>query len=350
MLDRWRERHQHPGVSRIARRGLGILSAALALLGVISGSAALGSADIGRIGASVRIVSVTPQVAQGGVVTVIASVSAARASCGLSLRPPMGRALPVSPRKRTSRGRLKWLVRMRADAAAGRWTLTVTCPGTGRATAHFTVAPKVVPAQITVEKSGFSQQSTGGQGTEIAYGLILINQSTTTDARDVTVNVKFLDSRGRSVTTWTSTVAVIPAATRFYLAGKAFSDNPLAVASMQVSLTVDATPPKSVVLPPVTNVATSPSGLGTSDVTGELTNPYPKPIPKVATIYAVILDDHGNIIGGGYEQTRAQVQPGATVDFHLTYFDLFPTPAGAAAQVSVDPCGGISFDCAALAP
>jgi hypothetical protein len=100
----------------------------------------------------------------------------------------------------------------------------------------------------------------------------------------------------------------------------------------------------------VTNLATFPSGLGTIDVTGQLTNPYPKPLPKVARIYAVVLDDHGNIVGGGYQQTRAQVQPGSTVDFHLTYFDLFPTPVGASAQVSVDPCGGISFDCAVLAP
>jgi hypothetical protein len=197
---------------------------------------------------------------------------------------------------------------------------------------------------------GRAQPFACGQGTEIAYGLILINQSTTTDARDVTVNLYFLDSLGRSVTTWTSTVAVIPAATRFYLAGKAFSDNSLGVASMQVSSTVDASTPKSVVLPPVTNVATSPNGLGTIDVNGQLTNPYARPLPQVATIYAVILDDHGNIIGGGYQQTGAQVQPGSTVDFHLTYFELFPTPAGASARVSVDPCGGISFDCAVLRP
>jgi hypothetical protein len=295
-------------------------------------------------------VSAPRQVEQGGAFAVIASVSAVRANCGLSLRPPVGRALPVLPRKRASRGRVRWLVRMSADAAAGQWTLTVACRGTGRASARFTVAPKVVPAQIAVEKSGFSQQSTGGQGIEIAYGLVLVNQSTSTDARDVTATVSFLDSLGRSVTTWTSTVAVIPAATRFYLAGKAFSDLSRTAASMQVTTTVDTTTPKSVVLPQVTNVAPSPNGLGTIDVSGQLTNPYPTPLPRTATIYAVVFDDHGNVIGGGYQPALAQVQPGTTVDFRLTYFDLFPTPAGASAQVSVDPCGGVSFDCAVIAP
>ena len=333
-----------------SRRYVRALSAAIALIAAVSASAALAAAEVGSAGASVRIVSVTPRVSQGGTVAVIASVSLARASCGLSLRPPTGRAVPVSPRKRASRGRVQWRAQIGASAAVGRWTLTIICRGAGRATAHVTVVQTVVPAQITVEKAGFSQQSNGAPGSEIAYGLILINQSTTTDARDVTVNVNFLDSVGRLVTPWTSTVAVIPAATRFYLAGKAFSDNSLTAASMQESTTIDSNTPRSVALPPVTNVATAPNGLGTIDVNGQLTNPYAKPLPQVATVYVVIFDDHGNIIGGGYQQTRTQVQPGATVDFHLTYFDLFPTPAGTSAQVSIDPCGGISFDCAILAP
>lgn len=328
----------------------GILCAAVALLGQVSAAAALGSADTGRVGTMVRIVSVTPRVAQGGVVTVIASVTTSRSSCGLNLRPPIGQALPVSPRKRASRNRVRWHISIGSDAAPGRWTLTVTCRGAGRATTHFTVTPTIAPAQITVEKSGFTQQSNGAPGSEIAYGLILINQSTTSDARDVTVNLNFLDQRGGSVTTWTATVSIIPAATRFYLAGKAFSDNSFTATNMQVSTTIDTTTPKSVALPPVTNVATAPNGLGSIDVNGQLTNPYAKPLPQVATVYVVIFDDHGSIIGGGNQQTRTRVQPGATVDFHLTYFDLFPTPAGASAQVSVDPCGGISFDCAAFTP
>ena len=256
----------------------------------------------------------------------------------------------MPPLKRASRGRVQWLTHLRADAAVGRWTLSVICRGAGRATAHFTVVPKLVPAQITVEKAGFSQQSTGGPGTEIAYGLILINQSTTTDARDVTVNTNFLDATGQSVTTWTSTVSVIPAATRFYLAGKAFSTNSLNATNMQVTSTTDSTTPKSVTLPPATNVAILPNGFGTTDINGQLTNPYPKPLPQVATVYAVVLDGTGTIIGGGYQQTRTRVQPGTTLDFHLTYFDLFPTPAGTSTQISIDPCGGISFDCAVLTP
>jgi hypothetical protein len=294
---------------------------------------------------SIRLLSVTPRVAQGGVVTASAIVSPVPAACSLAMRPPSGRS-PASTHRRARHRRVRWRVRIPQDAAPGRWTLTLACGKAGRARARFTVVQAIAPAPVVVEKAGFSEDTAGG-GASISYGIVLINESTSADAWDVSLNVRFVDASGRALATLNPNISVIPAASRFFKAGHLFSDSPLAIASMLVRVSVHSSKPKEAVLPSVRNVAVvSAASLGL-EVTGIVSNPYPKPLSSGrATIYAVVFDANGSVVGGGEQAALEQVQPAASLDFRL---HVFPPSVGSSAQVSVDPCGGVTAGCAVLA-
>ncbi len=292
-----------------------------------------------------RITFVTPLVTQGGIATVRASVTAPNTqggtSCGLAIAPPGGPVLRLPLRRALGLTRLEWLVRIPPDAAPGRWSLVVACTGLGRARAVLQVGRKLVPAQVVVTKSGFTQMALS-TGNAITYGLVLANTSPDEDALGVDVRVSFADTQGRSVASDSTTITGTPAGGTFYLSGEVFPNVSLTVASLQPTVSVRASKPKRLVLPPVSGTQLSATGgfFNELTVTGNLTNPYAKPMPESATIYAVVFDGQGNVLGGGSEQTLAQVQPGATVSFQLSSLRLFLVPADRAAsvQVSVDPC------------
>ena len=119
---------------------------------------------------------------------------------------------------------------------------------------------------------------------------------------------------------------------------------------MQVNVAVDAIKSKRIVLRSVTNVVAIPNVFGTVDVTGTLTNPYAKALAGSTAISAVVFVSQGNVIGGGNKRTLAEIQAGASVGFRLSYFDLFPTPAGTSTHISINPCGGFTLGCSVLSP
>jgi len=237
-------------------------------------------------------------------------------------------------------------VRIPRTAAPGRWTLLLACGRAGKARASFTVAQAIAPASVVVEKAGFSEDTAGG-GTSISYGIVLSNRSTTADAWDVGLNVRFVDAGGRALATLNPNISVIPAASRFFKAGHLFSDSSLAVATVLVRVSVRSSKPKGAVLPSVRNVAVASVPSSGLDVTGTVSNPYSKALPSGrATIYAVLFDANDSVVGGGEQATLEQVQPAASLDFRL---HVFPPSVGTSAQVSVDPCGGVTPGCAVLA-
>jgi hypothetical protein len=208
--------------------------------------------------------------------------------------------------------------------------------GGGIATGFFKVgAAPVVPAQITVVKSGFSTELFGAQ-TFLHCGVQLLNTSTVSDARNLVVTVTFADTQGRSLTSDDIDLTVIPAGQTFYASCLTISNVTLSVGSVQVSVKVGKSVPKKAELPGVSALALTPDPFGdTQTLTGSITSPYAKAMPQDARIYAVYYDANGNIVGGDSESTGASVQPGATVGFSLPYIST----TIASAQVSVDPCG-----------
>jgi hypothetical protein len=218
----------------------------------------------------------------------------------------------------------------------------VFCGTSVRASAAFVVGSKLAPAQVILVKSDFTQDVSGA-GNVIEYGLALLNRSLATDAIEVGFTVEFLDTQGRSVTSDSSSVTAIPAGGTFYVSGDALSNVSLTVASMQVAIRVEKSQPKRLTLPSAHARLTIDPEFGPM-VSGTLTNPYSQPLPSDATIYVTFLDSAGTFLGGASEQTSAEVQPGATVNFEpLTDAGIADQDwaRAASAEVSVDPCGSI---------
>jgi hypothetical protein len=96
-------------------------------------------------GASVRILSVTRTVAPGGIGVVRLAVSHRSSYCRGKVTGPQT-SFPLRGRG-TRTGRVQWRFRLAADAAPGRWRVSVTCARAGSAAAGFNVpAPPERPS------------------------------------------------------------------------------------------------------------------------------------------------------------------------------------------------------------
>jgi hypothetical protein len=195
---------------------------------------------------------------------------------------------------------------------------------------------------VAVVKAGYTQDLSQPPGTFIVYGLVLANRSASRDAIDVRVDVAFRDALRRSVGTDSVSLTGIPAGQTFYVAGYVDSNVSLRATAIIPRVTVGSFRPKRLRLPTTSNVRmTKDEYFDELDVAGTLRNPFRKALPEDATVYAVVFDRLGRVIGGGSQRTLASVQPHASVQFDLTGIELDAIPAHKAASVrlSVDPCG-----------
>jgi hypothetical protein len=119
----------------------------------------------------------------------------------------------------------------------------------------------VVPAQISVVRSGFSTETFGTQ-TFLRCGLQLQNTSQVSDARDLTVTVTFVDTQGRSLTTDDINLTVIPAGQTFYASCITIANVTLSVASVQVAFKVGKSVAKHAELPTVSGLKLTPDAFG----------------------------------------------------------------------------------------
>src|SRR4051812_32973830 len=148
---------------------------------------------------------------------------------GIGRRGRAGRAAvaPVVRPRPPSGGRLP------RTAAPGRWTIAVTCGSAGSASGSFDVTRRITqPAAVTVavEQAGFAVG-----GTQLGYGVVLRDTSSTRDAVGVTVTVNVVDAANRVLRTDTSRISGIPAGETYYFGGDVFLDAGAAPASLQVT-------------------------------------------------------------------------------------------------------------------
>jgi hypothetical protein len=234
------------------------------------------------------------------------------------------------------------LVRRRVLAIAFSLTLLglVSSGGSGRAATDRTVKVDVITSGVVPEGEG----SGSGDYRYAVYGLVLRNRSLSRDALDVTVEVEAVDGRGRSLTDDYAAVTLIPAGSSFVISGALIWRGSLAIADIDTEVRVGQTASRRRRLPRVKHVSMTSSG----GVVGSFTNPYKKPLPESATIYGVVLDGRGRIVGAGYDVTDAVTRPGAGAEFdiHKTSTTV-QLDAATSAKVSVDPCGYLAFtsDC-----
>lgn len=210
---------------------------------------------------------------------------------------------------------------------------TLTGSIISRGCGAFSVS-KVNDASVAVVADGYSQLKSAS-GTVIDFGVELRNNSLTMDGLNIVVTTSFVDKYGRSVVTDSHNLTAIPAGGTFYYAGFAESNISLIVARMDVVLKTSATRKKGIVVPPVSEVRTTPGGFGEESITGQVTNPYNSPIPSDATIYAVFFNALGKIVGGAFEFSGATLEPKAAVSFNLSEY---PPTEVVRARISVDPC------------
>jgi hypothetical protein len=213
-------------------------------------------------------------------------------------------------------------------------------------------APRVV-----VTASGYTQDLSDPPHNDIAYGLALANRSTTENAVNVQIDVSLRDSKHRTVGSDSQTVSVIPAGGTFYVAGYVEANVSLRVTSLVPVIHVGSSTHGRIALPPTSRITFSKGsnpGGPFVNVRGSLRNPYAWALSSDATIYTVLFDRHGRIVGGGSINPGVAVQAHATVSFALDEFDIFPAPMSATyARLSVDPCapGDAAFgDCQAVSP
>lgn len=209
----------------------------------------------------------------------------------------------------------------------------------GAGLAPMVVARGRAAALVVVEAMGFTQERSSGGITHVAYGLELVNRSYDLDALDVSVVVRFLGARGRSLASDSISLTGVSASTTFYVGGRTQVVG--RVARLLTTVTVRTRREMRLFLPVAANVRLRSDRVGRLRVTGTLTNAYTKTLSGAATVYAVVFDGKGVVTGGGAEMitsaTGGGVAPGQTVAFEVT--GLSPTPSRRAvfAGVSIDP-------------
>jgi hypothetical protein len=250
----------------------------------------------------------------------------------------------VLPGKRATAGHVGWRFRLPRRAKLGRWTARVACDRSSGASRRFTVIFPLPAPMIIVGGVGFTQDKDSGCTT---YGLDLSNRSAVVDAVDVTVTEGFQDDGGRSVATDSQDLGGIPAGGTFYIGGETCSNVSLTIARFEIGVKVRRTQPKRYVMSPVSGLYVTGGTYYIDGVGGQLTNPYSTPIPDTATIYVVLHDLSGHIIGGSADRTGAAVAPHKTVGFTIgapvALGSLAPAQIGRI-QASVDPCDSLQLD------
>jgi hypothetical protein len=193
----------------------------------------------------------------------------------------------------------------------------------------------VIPANVVVEKSGIAARLSSIGSWFGGFGIVLRNVSPDEDALDVQVTVNILDAGGRIVKTEVEYFIAIPAGMTYYAGGETIYEG-AQPARLEVRTSVRERQKKSIpALPTVQNVRVTEGFLG-AELAGEVVNPYTRPLSDLARITFACFDAAGNVIGGGYTFSDADVPPGSRIGFD-TFIEGLSAAQIASVQVSVEP-------------
>jgi hypothetical protein len=286
-------------------------------------------------------VSFAPQHAlQGKDSRIAVTVSPAGVACTLQLRYHDGSYQHGLKRVVARGGRAAWRWTVPTTVQAGQATATVRCGRAGTLTRRLVVVGRLVAPKIIVSKTGFSTKVVGS-GTQLSYGLILHNTSSTRDATRVSVQTNFVLADDHLLGTDTHSVALIRAGTDYYYGASVSFPGPAPVARLEVVLQTSGFAPHQAHMPTLANIhlvpgAYNPSWLGI--VEGELQNTDPSLSLQSASLSAVVFDSAGNILGGGSGGVYGSLPPGAREFLKFDGgVDVIPTDQAASVQVSVTP-------------
>lgn len=309
-------------------------AAAVALAATASAGAALDR------GGSVGFASVPGHAVQGKHATLVANVKPRTASCRLAIRYAGGTQQSGLPVKRAVRGKVSWRWLVPETVAVGAARATVTCARAGSAGRTFAVGGKAVAARVVVAKQGWSVRirSTAAM---VSYGLVLRNESPSKDALNVSVLVNFVTADNVLIGSQTTRVSAIPAGGTHMLGNSLAFVGSAPIARLEPVITVAASQPKALHIPPVADVRVLPAPFDpgwTGSVEGQLLNDHDSKVLGGTVLSAVVFDHDGNVVGGGSGSSGIPLPPGERVFWKIqSGINAIPVDKAASAQISMEP-------------
>jgi hypothetical protein len=259
--------------------------------------------------------------------------------CALAVRYADGKrqaGLPVLPAFTTA----SWTWQVPDTTAAGIARVTVSCGRLGRATRTMLIVGSLIPPKIEVVSSGFSIR-TRPIGTNVSWGLVLKNTSPNADALKVYLLLNFVLADNRALGTQTTDIDTIGAGSLFYVGGELTFPEAAPIVRLEPVIQVGAHQRKLAFFPTISTIVVErdlfdPGWVGA--VSGQLVNDDPPWIFDHATVYAVVFDAAGNILGGGSGFAFGRLPPGTRQVFKASSgFDPIPLDKAAYALVSTEP-------------
>jgi hypothetical protein len=304
---------------------------------------ALATAAQGALGSQppLRFASAPARPAQGGHVDMTVAVRPASARCALAVRYANGAHQAGLASTQAVAGRATWSWDVPIGAAVGRAQVVAHCAGAGTRKHILLVVGAQTPVRVDVLKQGFSIRVRSYGGSDVSYGVILQNRSTTEDALNVSVLVNMVMTNSKLSGSASTTVQAIAAGATYALGGNLSYEGAAPVERLEVVVTVGKRQPHKLHLPPIANIYLEPSTydagwLGAVD--GELINDDPHLVLQSAQLSAVVLDSGGNVIGGAVGYGFGPLPPSARVLVKLTAaVSAIPVLKAASAIVSVIP-------------
>lgn len=287
----------------------------------------------------VGVLSAPHRVVQGNSVTLRLAVRPAGSRCTVTVRYADGSRQKGLGSRVATNGRVTFEWHVSRFTRAGEATVSVSCGRAGVLRRSLMVIGSVIPVKINVAKTGFSTRPMRSGGTRVSWGVLLENASKTDNAVRVQVLVNFVMADNRLIGTQTARIGEIRAGMTQAVGGELHFPAYAPIVRLEVTVQVQERAPATRHAPAVGSVRLLPDLYDpefVGSVEGELANDDRRTL-EYATLYAVILDADGNIIGGASGRASASLPSGAREFFKLTSMGIVPVARAASAIVSVEP-------------
>ena len=248
--------------------------------------------------------------------------------------------------QRPHNGHVVWVATVASSAPLGQSQYMAYCDkrfiggGTFVVVAQKSSATDTTP-RVVVDKQGFSQKNQSwGTGSDLSYGLILHNLSTTEDAENVYVIVNMVAADGELLGSKSTTIKLVPASGTYAYGDSMGLRTQAQVASLELTVRVTSHEPKKAhSMPDLANVRIIPGTDGfVSEVDGELVNDTTPQTLGMTGISVVFLDASGVPCGGGTGMSGATVPFGSRFVFNAAMgMNSIPLDRASSVVISLDP-------------
>ena len=317
------------------------LAALGALLSLAVAAPAAARTDRTGRAEGVRVSFASQRVVQGNDASISVVVSPAGVRCALAVRYANGARQKGLQAQTATNGRASWRWQVGLGTAIGRARATVSCGRAGKVTRRFLVVGQLIPPRITVVKKGFSIRARSYGGTGLSYGLLLANDSQQFDATKIYVLINFVMADNHALGTVTQSINAIQAGGTYALGGELSFPGAAPIQRLEVVIQVGGHSRPELRLPATANIHVvpdlyDPSWVGS--VEGELVNSQPGLVLQNCQLSAIVLDEAGNVLGGGTGYAFATLPPATREVIKLTSgFSDIPIAHAVSAIVSMQP-------------